>query len=387
MRVLVNATTLVVGGGIQIGVSFIEEAFREKRFSWKFLVSPGIYDHISEDIRRNSDIQCVPISPAKPYSGAKSRRLIRRICSEWTPHLVYSIGFPSYIRFRQPEIGRYTNPWEINFPPLPWHLYPEWTKRLKIRLGIWYRQYWSKCAAYIETQTEDARSGIHQRIGFPLDRIRVFPNSPNRIFIEAGQHSPDLPPPEAPFRIFCLAAPYPHKHLDIIPDVALALKQRFGLEAEFLLTLPEAGPLWNTIRQKALVQGVGPKISNLGVLKLQDCIAHYRKSHLVFLPTLLEVFSATYLEAMAMKKPIVTTDLSFAHDNCGDAALFFKAGDAVSAAEAIHRVLNDPAVYRSLISRGTTQLARYPDNAIKYQNLFHWFEMLIKKNNRHHESI
>ena len=40
---------------------------------------------------------------------------------EFKPDLVYSIGYPSYINFNNVELGRYTNPWEINSEPLPWH--------------------------------------------------------------------------------------------------------------------------------------------------------------------------------------------------------------------------------------------------------------------------
>ncbi len=43
---------------------------------------------------------------------------------------------------------------------------------------------------------------------------------------------------------------------------------------------------------------------------------------MVFIPTLLEVFSATYLEAMLMKKPIIASDLEFSRDICGESAYF-----------------------------------------------------------------
>ena len=43
----------------------------------------------------------------------------------------------------------------------------------------------------------------------------------------------------------------------------------------------------------------------------------------MILPTLLESFSATYIEAMFHGKTILTSDLDFARDVCGEAAFYF----------------------------------------------------------------
>ena len=43
----------------------------------------------------------------------------------------------------------------------------------------------------------------------------------------------------------------------------------------------------------------------------------------MFLPTFLECFSASYAEAMLMKKPIITSNLGFAQNVCKDAAVYF----------------------------------------------------------------
>jgi glycosyltransferase involved in cell wall biosynthesis len=68
---------------------------------------------------------------------------------------------------------------------------------------------------------------------------------------------------------------------------------------------------------------VSDSIFNVGWLTLSECIDWYNRSDIVFLPTLLETFSATYLEAMRMGRPIVTCDLDFARDICKDAAAYF----------------------------------------------------------------
>lgn len=375
MRVLVNASTLVVGGGVQVGISFIQVAIKENRFDWKFIVSKAIYDSLDPIIQNKICIICIPVSPAKPYAGMRSRQVIQKLCKDWNPDLIYSIGFPSYIRFKQVEIGRYTNPWEIN-NQLPWKLYPGLSSRIKIKLGIWYRQFWARNATYIETQTEAAKQGIINRVGFPQHKIKVIPNSPNQIFLEAGKdRNKKISPGE--MNIFCLAAPYPHKNLSIVPQIAASLNKKFGIKPYFFLTLPQNEDVLNLIKKKAVILEVDQQIINLGKLSLEECLVYYQKCSLVFLPTLLEIFSATYLEAMAMGVPIVTTDLDFAHDNCKDAAHYFNADDLEDAADKIHEVLLNPGLRTELIQKGYKVLDTYPKNELKYKKLFEWFEEII----------
>jgi glycosyltransferase involved in cell wall biosynthesis len=43
----------------------------------------------------------------------------------------------------------------------------------------------------------------------------------------------------------------------------------------------------------------------------------------LFFPTLLETYGFPYIEAMFFKKPILTSDLDFAHSICEDIAFYF----------------------------------------------------------------
>ncbi|MOA18610.1 Glycosyl transferases group 1 [compost metagenome] len=55
----------------------------------------------------------------------------------------------------------------------------------------------------------------------------------------------------------------------------------------------------------------------------------------VIFPSLLECFSATPLEAMAMQKPLFASDRGFVRDVCGDFAWYFNPLSADSAADVI----------------------------------------------------
>ena len=57
-------------------------------------------------------------------------------------------------------------------------------------------------------------------------------------------------------------------------------------------------------------------ILNLGTIDLKKCSEIYRQCSVVLQPSLLEVFSATYIEAMYFQRPLLVPDVVFARDIC-----------------------------------------------------------------------
>jgi len=165
------------------------------------------------------------------------------------------------------------------------------------------------------------------------------------------------------FRLVCLCRYYTHKNLEIICD---AFEQHGGrLEgAVVFLTVsadhhPHAGRLLRRIERS----GLSNRIVNLGPISegaIPDCLA--RCEGLLF-PTRMESFSGTYLDAMQAGLPILTSDLDFAHEVCGDAAAYFDPTSAQGMAEAIVRLRCDPSLRCHLAAAGRERLRRvYPQS-------------------------
>ena len=338
-KVLVNASTLVMGGGVQVGVSFLEYLFDNipEDFQFIFAISESIHKNLPNRLKNKPNLYLINKSPAAIISGNSSRKELIELEKDFKPDLIYSIGFPSYLRFKNTEVGRYTNPWEIFKAKEARKLLTK-THRIILWLKTQYRLYWARGIDYYETQTETAKSAIGSTLNVPQDSIKVISNSINQIFMDQSDDSDTAL--DTTHYIFCLAAPYPHKNLEMIPRVAKQLKNYEG-SYKFLLTLPNKSEIWKNIRDESKRLSVEGMIKNIGVLKIAECLDWYKKSNMVFLPTLLEVFSATYLEAMAMKKPIITTDLDFAREVCGEAAIYFKPHSSLSAAQEINRLFSD----------------------------------------------
>lgn len=379
VRILVNATTITVGGGVQAAISFIEHAARKGPSGVEFLfaVSIPVYEGLEQYLRNDERVHAFADSPAQPWRGRRVRRQLVRLEKEFLPDLVYSIGFPSYVVFKATEAGRYTNPWEICALPVARSRLPvpeqamRWFKSL-------YRLWWAQYAKYFETQTEVARAGIIRKLGVEPARVFVFPNSVNSRFLEAARTiGPKPRKPRIP-TIFCLSAAHRHKNLTMIPAVAMSLRAKFGLDCSFVLTLPNDSSLWQSIMADAARRGVRQSVTNVGPLTLDACVEHYRDSDCLFLPTLAEIFSASYLEAMIMAVPIVTVDLDFARTVCNDAAIYYDALSPEAAADAIHSVLTDDALRQTLIRNGRQRFAEFPDPETKHQRLLDWLVSISK---------
>jgi glycosyltransferase involved in cell wall biosynthesis len=168
-----------------------------------------------------------------------------------------------------------------------------------------------------------------------------------------------------------MAYPYPHKNLMIIPELSFCLKLK-GINARFVITIPEENEYLRLFINEAQRYNVSDTILNVGRLTLPECIEWYDRSDMVFLPTLLETFSATYLESMRMGKPIITTDLDFARDICKDAAAYFKPRSAESAADMIEKVVNDRLYWEQLVVNGYERLKCFPGPEDQYKMMIRW---------------
>ena len=374
MRILLNAATAVVGGGAQVAASFIANTHRDPRgHSFSYAASPLVAEQVRALLGDASPERLVVTpSPAKLIRGRQSRRAIQALADDFRPDLVYSITSPSYVDFGAlPEVARFTDGW-LTHPNRLAFSRLSLRSALDLRLRERYKAWALRRVKLFHTQSQVAADGLRGRLSLKEDQVEVIPNCANQIFHASeeagygrGKGGDEI--------VLVLGNPYPHKNFDLVPDVACALKQQ-NERARFQMTLPAGHPMTHRILTRAQKLGVADRIQNLGRIDLRQCREAYLGCSLVFLPTLLETFSATYLEAMAVGRPVVTTDLDFARDQCGDAAEFFEPLDAGAAADAIQRVLSDQQRYMELVENGRKNLARFPSPDEKYEMQLAWLE-------------
>lgn len=162
--------------------------------------------------------------------------------------------------------------------------------------------------------------------------------------------------------LLTIAANYPHKNLSIIPKVIEVLKKlNPAFKFKFVVTI-ESSVL-------KVEKHIAEHIIFLGRININQCPNLYEQTDFMFLPTLLECFSASYAEAMKMKKPILTSDLNFARSICGDAAVYFSPKNADDIASNIIKLAKNKVLQNQLKEEGTRRLQIFDspkERAFKY---------------------
>ena len=293
---------------------------------------------------------------------------------DFRPDVVFTVFGPAYVRFETTHVCGFADPWvthlsRVAIQALPWRP-RQWTRVITARKKLFLSP-----EDYYCVEAPVAQRGLQRILGIPAGRIRVIPNSFSDVFEQAEQPGARWPGEKDVIRLFTLANPYPHKNLVIIPPMITELRRLDPRrEYRFIVTVPEGSDEAHRFWSVADRYETRTRIENAGKLLLQDCPAWYAKSDIVFMPTLLETFSATYPEAMKMKRPIVTTDLDFAHDICGDAALYYTPLSAEHAARQIQRLVADRELYEELVRRGQARVGSFPSPEEKYRMQIAWLE-------------
>jgi glycosyltransferase involved in cell wall biosynthesis len=363
-RILLNTTTLNKGGALQTSLNFIQQLLQDPaEFTWRLALSGSVDKELAAaETKLPADTVVFERSPAKDRA---MRQQLRALADEWRPDVVLTFSGPAYVKFAQPHLLGFSDGWVTH---ASWHAYRMLNfpiEMCKYWLLSQYKKSWLKTADRWITQTEAARQGLHRRTGLPLDKIAVITNTCGRIYHEAAQEFRPFLAADAKVRFFCFAAPYKHKNLKLLPEIASAFKKLEPQRPfEILITLPE-GIEWEALQKQAARLHVSEHFMNAGQIPVAKGLDLYRTCDLLLLPTLLETFSGTYPEAMAMGLPIVTSDLDFARDTCQDAALYYAPHDAMAAARELQRLLRERSLWETLIAAGKQRLQVFPTPAAR----------------------
>ena len=365
-KVLVNTSTLMQGGGLQVATAFIEHALKDPDAQgWEYMISQTAAEELAGfGIDISADY--FHVFEKSPARHADERKRVLDIEARMQPDLVFTLFGPAYVRFSSRHLCGVADPWVTHSSWLAFKTLG-FSAATLTRIGtmIWKALWWKR-ADYWWTEAPVARDGLISRLRCDPDRVFIIPNTAGPQF-ERNVVRAEFPRNEK-VKILCLSAYYRHKDLEIIPDVVLEIeKLRPELDFEFTVTLPTEVPAVQAIIDRAERIGALHRINNLGRIPVSETPPLYGQSHMTFLPSLLEVFSAVYPESLSTGTPLVTTDLRFARDVCKDAAAYFEPTNARSAAAQIVRLSEDKDYWQGISARGKEVFNGLPDAGQKWQ--------------------
>nr|WP_199156608.1 glycosyltransferase [Pedobacter sp. ASV2] len=351
MRILIDHSNLIVGGGIQVGSSFLNdlrilsldnEYFVVQSLNSKNSIEQGIFPQ---------NFVFFDLSKLALNSIKKRSKAVLDIENQVKPDVIFTTFGPSYHKSNFPKIVGFAIPYLI-YPNSPFFKLIPFVERLEYKiLAIIKQRAFIKNSNALIFESNNAENVMGKKLPNNIETFTVN-NTLNEIFLDKNRwESLDYPLPNS-FNILCLTAYYKHKNIGIIPKVIEVLEKKYSfLDFKFIITISKNELNFDSKFDK--------NIEYLGKVPLNQIPELYQKVAISFMPTLLEVFSATYLEAMHMEKPIVTSDLAFSREICGDAALFCSPLEAEKYADAIFELYSNEISRKDLIRKGKDNLKRF----------------------------
>lgn len=373
MKILINTSTLVQGGALQVAVSFINELLAENHsVDFSVICSKSIERELSTILPKfPANFYIIEHSPAKLKTRKKTIKILDEIEKTVKPNVVFTVFGPSYWTPNAIHVCGFADGWcyypeSIAFKKL------SLTQRIKMYLTIKYKLYHlKKSSNYIVVETVDAQKRLAKILNFGLENIFVVGNSYNRLIYEDPVYlnrPVDSRIQKDKINVLTVSSYYPHKNLEIINRVLNSCP--LNSNVRFVLTIKDED-------YKNNFDSSG-NIINLGPISVFDCPSVYNACDFVLMPSLLETFSANYPEAMVMKKPILTTDLPFAREVCGNAALFYQADDEFSLGEMLEKLINSQSIQRSLISNGLQRVREFTSSDKKATDYLNIINQVLK---------
>jgi glycosyltransferase involved in cell wall biosynthesis len=364
VELIINTTNIKVGGGIQVSLSFIEELKKFNDNEYHIFLSKVVSHQINkESYSKNFHFYNFDISPSSLTKGYKVRRELNRLEKKINPDLVFTVFGPAYWKPKTLHVSGFDDGWCYNPNSIAFKQL-SFKKKIRNKLIVARKNWAIKKADYIIVETNVAKNNISKFLSINGDRIYVVGNTYHSIYSKVNNNNSSVER-DKDFKLLVLSAFYPHKNLKIINKVIPILKNKSSKNFIFYLTINEDDFKQNFIESDS--------IKNLGPHNVYECPALYDKSDALFLPTLLETFSANYPESMIMNKPILTSGYDFAEDICQDAALYFDPLNPEDIANKIIQLSESENIYNELVSNGQKRLLELEtpmSRAEKYLNLF-----------------
>lgn len=344
MKIIINSTVIVKGGGIQVAKSIIEELKDNPENQYYVFLSSYLENEL-KGIKFNNNFKfyTFPISPSKILTRRNILNRLTELEKKIEPDLVYSVFGPSYWKPKSIHICGFADGWCYN-PKTIAFTNLKFIEKVKIKLMILYKNFYiKKTTDHLVVETNIAKKNIIKYLNYPSKKIHVIGNTCSKIY---DTYQSDFVEKKS-YNLFTLSAYYESKNLEIINEVTKVLRNKSDKLFQFYLTIE------NDIFLKLFSKN--DRVFNLGPQPVENGPKLYYKYDALFLPTLLETFSASYPEAMKMKKPIITSNLDFAIEVCGNAAMYFNPLDPNDIAEKIINTFNTE-IKEKLIKNGQNRL-------------------------------
>jgi glycosyltransferase involved in cell wall biosynthesis len=346
-KVLLNGSTMHDGGGMQVLINFIADLLsRDSRFDWYFFISKRVKENLDElgIVIPGEKTLVLEKSPANPLSWIRQFFVFKRWENKKNFDLVYSISAPSYFFFKAKEVQRIANAYLANPNEFAFRVLPPAT-RLMWRIKFLIQKIFLFKSDYFITQTNLVKRRLENQFYSKNKLIEVVPNAVSKSFLTVNEEDS-----KKEDHIFCIATANWHKNIHQLGEVALLLKKLLpNLDFKFLTTIDKTTKIFKVLQARTRSLDVDKHFIHLGRISQAESKKYYLRSKVTFLPTYLEVFSASIIESIHFGTPVLTTNFDFNRELISDERFLFQPGDWSQAALILSKLLTDPGLRNEMV--------------------------------------
>ncbi|REC49863.1 hypothetical protein DRF62_19260 [Chryseobacterium piscium] len=349
MKILIDNSNLYAGGGIQVATSFLYDLIT--------ICDENQY-HVVQSVNSAKQINKLDFDKRfqfydlteKDKSILNRIKKLKEIEKQIKPNVIFTVFGPSYHKSKFPKVVGFALG-QVLYPKSPYFKKISRLSNFKVKLTSYLKSYFFKKNSDVLIYESDDANKIYSTITKNKIVGYTVSNTVNSVFFNCrGWREVNVG--KSDLDILYLTANYPHKNMEIIPKVIDKILEIGKLENfRFHLSV--------TKEEMNFDEKYDQYINYLGKVEIKQIPLLYKKMDMLFMPTLLETFSTTYLEAMISEIPIVTSNMSFAKDICGDAALYCEPLSATDYATKISLLASHKELSNDLIEKGKVNLLRF----------------------------
>ncbi|HIF9466359.1 TPA: glycosyltransferase [Photobacterium damselae] len=339
-KILINASNLHVGGGVQVAASFINELpfilddYKSKH-EISIIVSNIVYDNLSESAK-NCNHYSIHVVNTYGFSFGKD---LKEYFTQ--ADIIFTIFGPLYYKLKNKVV--------VTGFAQAWIAYPNNIAYNELNIfqqfvnviGYRIKEHYFKKSSLLIVEANHIKKALINK-GYKSNDIMVVNNTVSSVFDDKACWR-DIPYVKRDkFTLGFIGRSYNHKNLKILSCVNEILISKYKVECDFLFTLDN-----NEMEENKFI-GLS-NFHSIGSINTEQCPLFYQKIDALIFPSLLECFSASPVEAMKMEKLVIASELPFVTDICKSSARYFDPLSAESIALAIYSAINEPEKNQEMI--------------------------------------
>jgi glycosyltransferase involved in cell wall biosynthesis len=242
-------------------------------------------------------------------------------------------------------------------------------RKLKIALIKKYIKY----PVTVIGQTQTICGRLQRYYG--LNNVETVPSAVSLDNLSMTGHF-DFQLPADKFKLLYLSTYSVHKNMEILIPLAKKIKDQYLPYLIIVTVNPAQHRRAEEFLKKIEHEKLESVILNLGHIEMKNVASLYNQSNALLMPTLLESYGLPFVEAMYHQKSILTSDLDFARDVCGEAAFYFDPLDENSIIQAINDAYSNSEHRLLKIKEGEERIKRL----LSWQQVFDRYQELLELN-------